>query len=41
MGTSLSGLTIDNVAYLAGSRGIPRVVFDVTDAPVRRRRLAL
>lgn len=31
MGTSLSGLTIDNVAHRASC---PRVVFDMTDAPV-------
>uniref|UniRef100_A0A7S4RN87 Deacetylase sirtuin-type domain-containing protein n=1 Tax=Alexandrium monilatum TaxID=311494 RepID=A0A7S4RN87_9DINO len=34
MGTSLSGLTIDNVAHMAGQTGIPRVVFDMTDAPI-------
>lgn len=35
MGTSLSGLTIDGVAHIAGPMGIPRVVFDVGDAPVK------
>jgi len=34
MGTSLSGLTIDNVAHGAGRLGKPRVIFDMTDAPV-------
>ena len=37
MGTSLSGLTIDNVAHMA--RGsIPRIVFDMTTAPVQSLR---
>lgn len=34
MGTSLSGLTIDGLAHSAGPLGKPRVVFDVTSAPV-------
>lgn len=34
MGTSLSGLTIDNVAHMAGPLGVPRVVFDLGTAPV-------
>ena len=35
MGTSLSGLTIDIIAHAAGQLGKPRIVFDMTDAPVR------
>merc|ERR1711977_676892 len=35
MGTSLSGLTIDSIAHSAGSLGKPRIVFDLSDAPVR------
>jgi len=35
MGTSLSGLTIDNLAHIAGHLDIPRVVFDMTEAPVK------
>lgn len=34
MGTSLSGLTIDEIAHSAGRLGTPRVVFDMTTAPV-------
>merc|ERR1712232_510259 len=34
MGTSLSGLTIDNLAHMAGRLGTPRIVFDMTTAPV-------
>lgn len=34
MGTSLSGLTIDNLAHMAGPLGVPRVVFDLGRAPV-------
>lgn len=34
MGTSLSGLTIDNMAYEAAGKGTPIVVFDMTQAPV-------
>jgi len=34
MGTSLSGLTIDNMAYIAAMRGTPMVVFDMGRAPV-------
>lgn len=34
MGTSLSGLTIDMLAQIAGDQGIPRGVFDMTTAPV-------
>merc|ERR1711879_267579 len=34
MGTSLSGLTIDNCAHIAGSSQIPRVIFDLGTAPV-------
>lgn len=35
MGTSLSGLTIDNMAHIAAARGKPMVVFDMTNAPVK------
>merc|ERR1711871_144636 len=35
MGTSLSGLTIDNVAHMAGPLGVPRIVMDLGDAPVK------
>ena len=35
---SLSGLTIDHVAHEAGGLGLPRVAFDMTDAPVRSMR---
>merc|ERR1719253_1170960 len=35
MGTSLSGLSIDKAAHIAGRMGISRVVFDRTDAPKR------
>merc|ERR1711959_94094 len=35
MGTSLSGLTIDSIAHSVGSLGKPRIVFDLSDAPVR------
>jgi len=38
MGTSLSGLTIDNVAHMAGPKGVPRIVFDMTTAPVESLR---
>lgn len=34
MGTSLSGLTIDGVAHMAGPAGLPRIVFDRGVAPV-------
>lgn len=34
MGTSLSGLTIDNMAYIAAMKGTPMVVFDMGRAPV-------
>mmetsp|Transcript_82106 Transcript_82106/g.235888 ORF Transcript_82106/g.235888 Transcript_82106/m.235888 type:complete len:401 (-) Transcript_82106:213-1415(-) len=34
MGTSLSGLSIDNVAHMAGPLGVPRIVFDMTEDPV-------
>merc|ERR1712176_1082986 len=33
-GTSLSGLTIDQCAYIAGQSGKPIVVFDMTKKPV-------
>lgn len=35
MGTSLSGLTIDNMAHIAAARGTNLVVFDMTTAPVQ------
>jgi hypothetical protein len=38
MGTSLSGLTIDMIAHKAGAVGTPRLVFDVTPAPVESLR---
>jgi len=34
MGTSLSGLTIDNLAHIAGRKSKPRIVFDMTTKPV-------
>eukprot|EP00928_Gymnodinium_smaydae_P012349 TRINITY_DN14484_c0_g1_i2.p1 TRINITY_DN14484_c0_g1~~TRINITY_DN14484_c0_g1_i2.p1 ORF type:complete len:404 (-),score=50.98 TRINITY_DN14484_c0_g1_i2:142-1353(-) len=34
MGTSLSGLTIDQLAYDAADRETPKLVFDMTKAPV-------
>mmetsp|Transcript_27856 Transcript_27856/g.86743 ORF Transcript_27856/g.86743 Transcript_27856/m.86743 type:complete len:184 (-) Transcript_27856:105-656(-) len=34
MGTSLSGLTIDNVAHMAGPLGMPRIVFDMSKTPI-------
>jgi len=34
MGTSLSGLTIDDMAHIAAERGKPMAVFDITRAPV-------
>eukprot|EP00443_Scrippsiella_acuminata_P127414 CAMPEP_0115742540 /NCGR_PEP_ID=MMETSP0272-20121206/90584_1 /TAXON_ID=71861 /ORGANISM="Scrippsiella trochoidea, Strain CCMP3099" /LENGTH=370 /DNA_ID=CAMNT_0003187273 /DNA_START=1 /DNA_END=1110 /DNA_ORIENTATION=+ len=34
MGTSLSGLSIDNVAHKAGYLNKPRLVFDMTRAPI-------
>jgi len=34
MGTSLSGLTIDGMAYMAAGLGRPIAVFDMTNAPV-------
>ena len=38
MGTSLSGLTIDNVAHGAGRAGLPLLVFDMGSAPVESLR---
>jgi NAD-dependent SIR2 family protein deacetylase len=40
MGTSLSGLTIDNLAHIAGRGRKPRIVFDMTAMPVQNLRWA-